>query len=149
MCLKKFILLASDKILGFQAKKIKVEGGEQSTLHYVVGRCYWKVLNFTIFFWRAYNHSDDSELVNNWAKHTGIRDLVWFQHDGALGHFVLIVNVIINTSFWVGGLIIHLQLHCHHCHGPTWPHQTTAYEDSSMKKWLKTGTTKTVNCESL
>jgi hypothetical protein len=45
--------------------------------------------------------------------------LVWYQRDGALAHFVLTVNVIVNKSFWDGGLIVHVQFHRHHCHGPT------------------------------
>jgi len=57
-------------------------------------------------------------MIQNWLipelKHTGIIDLVWFQHDGAMAYFVLTVNVIINRSFWDGGLIVLLQLHCHH-----------------------------------
>jgi hypothetical protein len=132
----------------FWAKKINTECGKLSTLHYVVVRCYWKVLNLTTFF----EEPIIRVMIQNWLipklKHTGIIALVWFQHDGGVAHFVLTVNVIINRSFWNVGLIV-LQLHCHHCHGPTWPHQTTASEDSSMKKWLKTSTTKAVNCESL
>jgi len=48
-------------------------------------------------------------MIQNWLifelnTYTGIIDLVWFQHDGTLADFVLTVNVIINRSFWDGGL---------------------------------------------
>jgi hypothetical protein len=62
-------------------------------------------------------------MIQNWLitepTNTGSMELVWSQHDGALAHFVPTVNVIINRSFWDGGLVIDLQHHHHHCHGPT------------------------------
>jgi hypothetical protein len=116
---EQFHTTCCDKILGVWAKKITIEGCKQSTLHYVMCRCYCNVLNLTIFFEEPLIRV----MIQNWLipelTNTDIMELVWFQHDGALADFVLTVIIIINRSFGDGGLFVHLKHDCHHCCGLT------------------------------